>query len=112
MSHDRAYQAYKAGDIGTLQKIRAQIGLPGKEMMIDDAVEEGKISMASYLIKECGTCPSLYSVQMGLINGHNSTVSLALSHCPALRNDTDIKTVHYNYKTNTWNTTIPQEFRY
>ena len=112
MSHDRAYQAFKAGDINALREIRSKIGLPGKQMMIDIAVEEGKLPMASYLLKECIVCPSLYAVQMGLINGHASTVSLALSQCPTLNNGPDIKQVHYRYKTKKWNDAIPEEFRY
>src|ERR1700676_2835275 len=111
MSHDRAYKAFKAGDINALREIRSKIGLPGKQMMVDIAVEEGKLPIASYLLKECYVCPSLYAVQMGLINGHANTVSLALSKCPTLHNDTDIKQVHYNYKTNKWDDVIPEEFR-
>lgn len=103
---------YEQDAIDQLRCMNLNKPLPGKQMMIDDAVESGKTRMAAFLMEECNICPSLYAVQMGNINGNTATVNLALSRCHnKLRSDTDIKTVHYNYKQHTWSDAIPERFR-
>lgn len=68
--------------------------------------------MEEFLMLLCDVCPSLYAVQMAYMNGH-PTGNLALNWCHnKLRNDTDIKTVHYNYKTRKWPDFIPEHFQY
>ena len=103
---------YEQGDIDELRHMHKNKPLPGRCMMIDDAVENGNTRMAAFLMEECDVCPSLYAVQMGNIAGNTATVNLALSRCHnKLRSDTDIKSVHYNYKNRTWSDAIPDRFR-
>jgi hypothetical protein len=83
-----------------------------KELQIDKAVEEGNIKEVGKLISD-GICPSLYALQMSMINGHYNTVHYVLAYCPnKLRNDTNIKNLHYNYKKKEWNKCIPKEHQY
>lgn len=80
---------------------------------LDVAVETGDLATTQKLIMEEKVCPSLYAIQMGIINNKYNTTNFAMSHCfNTLRGGADIKTIHYNYKTKTWNECIPQEYRY
>jgi hypothetical protein len=84
-----------------------------KYAKIDVAVEEGDLNTTKRLILEDHICPSLYAIQMGMINKNYNTTNFALTMCHnKLRNEQDIKTVHYNYKTKQWSDCIPKEFRY
>lgn len=81
-------------------------------MQVDIAVEEGDIMTATRLIME-KQYPSLYAVQMAFVNGNYHTGNFALTHCTNnLRNNQDIKSVHFNYKTKVWDACIPKKFQY
>lgn len=80
---------------------------------IDVAVETGDMNTTQRLILQHNVCPSLYAVQMGIINGNHNTANFAMSHCfNTLRSETNIKSIHYNYKTQSWNECIPKEHQY
>jgi hypothetical protein len=80
---------------------------------IDQAMEDGKFSRVRDLVLVNKVCPSLYAIQMSTINGHHGCVNFALTYCHNnLRSGVDIKTTHYNHKTDTWSREIPSEYRY
>jgi hypothetical protein len=80
-------------------------------LFVDTSLEEGNVEMTKLLINKFKCEPSLYSKQMAHINGHHKLVFWTEAYGKQ-RNDTDIKSIHYNYKTNTWHDCIPEEFRY
>ena len=83
------------------------------EYKLDVAVESGDFETTKHLILEHHLCPSLYAVQQSFIQGNARTGNFALAHCfNTLRSGTDLKKVHYNYKTNKWNECIPENYRY
>jgi hypothetical protein len=80
---------------------------------IDYAMENGKFSRVKELILINKICPSLYAIQMSAINGHHNCTNFALRYCHNnIRNNVDIKTVHYDYKTGAWQKNIPAEYWY
>jgi len=80
-------------------------------IFVDTALEEGNSDMTKLLVNNFKCRPSLYAKQMAHVNGHHKLAFWTETYGQQ-RNDTDIKTVHYNHKTKTWNNSIPEEFRY
>jgi hypothetical protein len=78
-------------------------------MAVDAALENGDMEKLKTLMTQCQ--PSLYAKQMAHINGHHKA-AFYVDVYGKVRNDTDIKNVHYNYKTNKWRDVIPEEYRY
>jgi len=97
MIHEKISQAYETGNINELRRLQEKTGLPGKDVLIDKAVETGNFEMAKFLASECDICPSLYLVQKALISGHTKTLNVTLAKCPNLRDKRDIQSAPSKY---------------
>jgi hypothetical protein len=106
---DSIKKYFDNNDINKLEKYDTLKGYCN--LFVDTSLEEGNVEMTKLLINKFKCEPSLYSKQMAHINGHHKLVFWTETYGKQ-RNDTDIKSIHYNYKTNTWHDCIPEEFRY
>lgn len=115
LSSDSLQDAFKENDKEKIKYLTTKFGLKMQPMpcnlFVDSALEDGKDEMTKFLISEFKCEPSLYAKQMAQINGHHS-LALWTEVYGKLRNNTDIKSVHYNHKLNSWNSVIPEEYRY
>lgn len=85
-------EAFLNDDIATIDKYFNTIPLPRYDYYIDTAFEEGKEKVAKFLLEK-GIRPSLYSKQIGEINGHKDLVKFFEKNYK-LRNYIDIRAVH------------------
>ena len=81
---------------------------------VDIALEEGKEDLVKFLVMNFkdAAAYSLYAKQMAMINGHLK-LALWVEKFGILRNNKiDIRTVHYNYDTRSWDSCIPESYQY
>lgn len=102
-------EAFKNNDFKTLKQYKMPQGYCN--LFVDSSLEDGNETMTKFLINQFKCQPSLYAKQMAQINGHQK-LSLWVESYGTLRNNTNIKSVHYNYKSDQWSQMIPEEYRY
>lgn len=105
---------FKADDLSFLNKCAERYTtryfVVRSNVLIDVSLESGKNNITKELIKKYNCKPSLYSVQIAIINGFENLAYWVLENAE-LRNHTGIWTIHYDYKYG-WNAVIPHAYRY